>query len=158
MSSLFQKVSNVKTIVSDPDYQTTSNSWQYLSGSRILYTPDPLANFVSYKFTFQYMYGSTDDDVIHVKMVSGSNLVGITDSPSDIDKTHFSVGNVNGYTRRTVFYNHIVPSWQGGKYIQTSVRHFSNSHDAELNIIDAWNDTDPVNVPVKNFLMVTSIL
>ena len=158
MSSLFQKVSNIKTIVSDPDYQTTSNSWQYLSGSRILYTPDPLSNFVSYKFTFQYMYGSTDDEMLYVTMTSGSNLNQINSSPAEIENAGFTVGNINAYSRRTIFYNHIVPSWQGEKYIQTSFRHYASTHDAELNVIDAWNDTDPVNVPVKNFLMVSSIL
>tara|TARA_Y100001958_G_C21014886_1_gene393583 strand:- start:166 stop:642 length:477 start_codon:yes stop_codon:yes gene_type:complete len=158
MSSIFQKVTNVKTIASDPSYQTTSNSWQYLSGSRILYKPDPLANFINYKFTFQFMYGSTDDEVIYVTMSSGSSLSQISSSPAEIENSGFTVGNLNSYSRRTVFYNHITPAWQGEKYIQTSFRHYGGTHDAELNIIDIWNDTDPVNIPVKNFLMVSSIL
>ena len=102
MSSIFQKVTNVKTIASDPSYQTTSNSWQYLSGSRILYKPDPLANFINYKFTFQFMYGSTDDEVIYVTMSSGSSLSQISSSPAEIENSGFTVGNLNSYSRRTV--------------------------------------------------------
>jgi len=149
------KISAIKTIRALPNTQLSSNSWQQLSGSRITYTPSKDAQNVIYQFSYGWHRSSNDDNLAHIKMVSGSNENEINSSPSDVFGVNFNVGASNVYSRGNVTFKRIIPAWQGEKVIQLNFRHYSNSFVVEMHDIDYWNGIATSN-PINCHLLIYS--
>ena len=156
MTFFNSKISSIKTARVSPNTQLSTNNWQYLSGSRITYIPSKNAQNVIYQFSYGWHRSSNDDNLAHIKMVSGSNENEINSSPSDVYGINFNVGATNAYSRGNVTLKRIIPAWQGEKVIQLNFRHYSNSFVVETNDIDYWNGSAASN-PINCHLVVYSV-
>lgn len=156
MSFFNSKISNIKTIRTSPNTQLSTGNWQYLSGSRIAYTPSNSAQNVIYQFSFGWHRSTNDDNLTHIKLVSGSNESEINNSPSDIFGANFNLGATNAYSRGSVTLKRMIPAWQGEKVIQTSFRWYNSAWVAEMNDIDFWT-SGAVSNPINCHLLVYSV-
>ena len=156
MSFFNSKISNIKTIRTTPNIQISSNNWQLLSGSRITYIPSANANNVVYQYSYGWHRANTDDNLMHIKMVSGSNENEINTSPSDIINTNFNIGSTNIFSRGSSIIKKIIPAWQGEKVIQLNFRHYSSAYAVETNDIDYW-DGSAVSNSINCNLIVYSV-
>ena len=148
MTFFNSRISNIKLLRTDPSSQLSTSNWQYLSGSRITYTPTKDSSFISYQFTFSWHRSTTSSNLMHLKLVSGSNELAINNSPQDITNINFNVGSSSDYSRSTTTVKRIIPAWEGEKVIQLNFRHYTNSFKTEVNELDRWaggtveNDTN----------------
>ena len=157
MTFINQEFSNLSTTVTNSTYQTTTATYQHLSGSRVLYTPEINSTYVYYQFLFQQTYGTTDDSLIHLKLVSGSNISQVNSSPADVEGSYVNTGDNLKYTRKTCFYRKLIPAWEGEKVLQLNFRHYSSAHVADVNRIDLWSGTTGLTIDSNSFLLVSSI-
>ena len=156
MTFFNSRISNIKTIRTAPNIQLSSNNWQLLSGSRVTYTPSASASEVVYQYSYGWHRANTDDNLTHIKFVSGSNENEINSSPSDIINSNFNIGSTNVYSRGSSIIKKIIPAWQGEKVIQLNFRHYSNSFVIETHDIDFWNGS-AISNPINCNLIIYSV-
>ena len=156
MSFFNSKISNIKTIRTSPNTQLSTGNWQYLSGSRIAYTPSNNAQNIVYQFSFGWHRATNDDNLTHIKLVSGSNESEINSSPSDVFGANFNLGATNAYSRGSVTLKRMIPAWQGEKVIQTSFRWYNSGWVAEMHDLDFWHG-GAVSNPINCHLLVYSV-
>ena len=156
MTFFNSKISNIKTIRTSPNTQLSSGTWQYLSGSRIIYTPGENAQNVVYQFSFGWHRANNSNNLTHIKLVSGSNVSDINSSPSDVFGVNFNFGATNANSRGTVTLKRMIPAWQGEKVIQTNFRWYGSGWVAEMHDIDYWNGSTISN-PTNCHLLVYSV-
>ncbi len=157
MTFINQQIRKISNDTTTPDYQTTTSTYQYLSGSRVTYTPENNSTFVYYQFFFQQTTANTDDNLMHMKLVSGSSVSDIDSSPNDVDGSYANIGDNYIYSRKTCLYRKLIPSWQGEKVIQINFRHANSNYISDLHRIDAWDGSTGLTNNCNNFVLVSSI-
>ena len=153
MTFFNNRISNIKLLRTSPTPQLSTSSWQYLSGSRITYTPTEGSSFISYQFTFSWHRSTTDSNLMHLKLVSGSNEPAINTSPQDVANINFNVGSSSDYSRSTTTVKRLIPAWEGEKVIQLNFRYYQSSFVTEVNEIDRWNGGTVSNSTNSNLVV-----